>query len=777
MGAAACGHVFNYQEHNDTQSTEFDKWLSVFQKSSLNSMSDRKTVRKQFAIWLRACMFVTVVPTRVPNYYQHIVDFLHWTTGSCSEWINSRNIKTLLTIIPVEIKQSEWYYDKHYMHELEMYSIIIEQGLCASLIPNVTMCKYCTSTRLTMLKPTKLIYVHGNELLPGSHYRLQCNKCKRYYRYGSHVSNGKWIPDVERNELEHWLISSDSAVATDTLVDTCGNTFIFKAGSSTEERRRTCQIFSRNQKKKISEPKELLKKCGERMLENAKYYKQEINFEFHKDFNVLDQPISNKWNQYENDEKNEDSESKSQSKPTKYVRNKQSLQQMLIERKYLTRKLIQKARLGYMWHLMVQDLCRRTKMNVLHMLSIDLKGKKYPTIEMIVEHGLDKGVMNLYHDVWFQQHKQMKINIKGHGYVTMFDGNAKFKHTICANAAKAGSANTIVLVPELDMELKVGCLGDPFKDGLCKVCYKDGVKLPSNIAKKVYATRSTVKKRARVLNDLARFAPNIFFVRRIHKEKMSNGNKEMLVEWAGHTKKTWVSEDKLPEMVLKAHAQNKDVIWDCYSLEEMSETARKFAEQAKQEYTCNTQKDVTYKKKETPQLYNKSRTAGVQHGCCPCGIIMTLYENYRAETLTQQWAQCINLIKRYPEHDWTKERIGFDDVCHFDAMCQKKKNLLPGISDLLAKILKFIDAHHFPNHQNVNGKKRGCGTKYKHDRLDDLVGVNTEICESNFFWLSAWRNVVINMNGLRFKGLALCLAHFKNVDTMNRLESQGKWIH
>eukprot|EP01083_Nonionella_stella_P263267 894486_1 len=380
MGAAACGHVFDHQQDNEIQSQQFNKWLELSQKDEWNSLKRRVKARNQFGVWLRACFFVTVVDVRVPDFNTHFIQYLHWATGPDSEWISDRNIKTLITLIPDHIKNGGWYLDQHYMHELKSYCIIVDVGLCASLIPHMHVCPYCESASLRMHEPTKLIYVHNNELLPGSAYRIKCNSCKRYFRYGSHVSKGVWIPDENRNELKHWMASSDTAMSTDTLVESCGNSFIFKAGSATEERRRVCKIFSKKEHVRGKDTKSL-RACIEEMLKNAKYYKDDVSFAFHEKFDKLDEAIENNWYANASDQKRDDTH---EPKTSKYARHKQSFQQMLIGRKWLERRLIQKAKLGYMWHIMTKDLCARTNTKVLDMLSVDLDGKRYPTVELII---------------------------------------------------------------------------------------------------------------------------------------------------------------------------------------------------------------------------------------------------------------------------------------------------------------------------------------------------------------------------------------------------------
>eukprot|EP01083_Nonionella_stella_P065094 170284_1 len=216
-------------------------------------------------------------------------------------------------------------------------------------------------------------------------------------------------------------------------------------------------------------------------------------------------------------------------------------------------------------------------------------------------------------------------------------------------------------------------------------------------------------------------------------------------------------------------------LWDNYSLTEMDDVLQHALSEAKESFTCDTLKDKSGAKKQTPYHYNKKRTSGIQIAACSCGVILTAYENYRAETLCQMWGNCCALMLRYPDVDWKKFIIGFDDVCHFDSYSKngKRKDAIPGVTDVLAKMDKIIDIHHISNHQSKKKNSRACGMKYSHKKLPRMVKVNTEIAEQIFSWFSGYRNVVISMNGQRFKAFSLCLLHFHNMMKSKELGVKG----
>ena len=85
------------------------------------------------------------------------------------------------------------------------------------------------------------------------------------------------------------------------------------------------------------------------------------------------------------------------------------------------------------------------------------------------------------------------------------------------------------------------------------------------------------------------------------------------------------------------------------------------------------------KPKSSKHQTKKCATAGVQAGICPCGIITTIYENYRHETLAQQWMHLYTMVKKYPqlENQFAKFTIIYDDACHFAQYAKnpKRKNI------------------------------------------------------------------------------------------------------
>eukprot|EP01083_Nonionella_stella_P303295 1049509_1 len=765
-------HLFGSSSTQQEHEMAFETWCGRLrqEKYGLNTMT---LIQGQIRIWMRLCFVTNTVDARAPDYHTHIVQFMHFTCGKHASWIGHDNISKLTKLIP----QHKFDTDDEFMTELKSYCLLMDVGLCKILIPCIFKCKQCQSARIQLQQPTKCIYIAGEDSYPAWHFRYRCNSCKAYHKYGSQQFNGLWQPDDDRCDLQHWLISADTAVSTETLADRCKSAFYHKSGAKTEESLRNDTIF-RCKGKDMVNKEEILAQTLRVMKQNATSMGYEIVVQCQND--DIETMETNSDNDTEmksnsdNDTKMKDNGAASKHKDNEgsskrnVIRNKSNFWQMFAYRQHWHRKSMQTASIHFMYHLMVSQLCTMSQNGTSPSIVLRCPNNtSSPSIERIVKHTFD-AVMSLFNDAWLRDHmvKSDWIKVPGHGYFIVLDGNAKIKHSIC-HAAHNGS---IELIPGHEYRLTVGCLNAPTKGVFCGDCNDRGIKLPEAEAQRVMNTRSTVKKQETILAELNKWVPkNWYFVEAVcdDKDTVDHLSKEYLVKFIGHKKKQWVDESKLSKKVIESYMKGDDVLWDNVTLEEMDEKLKEAVDAAKGTYSCNTHKDKHGKRKDSPLYYKKARTSGMQVGVCACGIAVTAYQNFRSETLCQQWGQMCSLMIKYPEIDWQKLILGYDDNCHFDAFSLKRKDCIPGITDILAKMRKIIDAYHLPNHQNVGGKKRGCGMKYKKDQYEEMKDVNTERAEQFFSWYSGYRNIVISMNPERFQAFTLSLIHFKN---MNKLE-------
>ena len=83
---------------------------------------------------------------------------------------------------------------------------------------------------------------------------------------------------------------------------------------------------------------------------------------------------------------------------------------------------------------------------------------------------------------------------------------------------------------------------------------------------------------------------------------------------------------------------------------------------AKLAYTCNTRKDMV-----SPRSRGKkhNRVAALCIGVGADGVVESVYESFRSESLSQLWLHKLKLTKRYPQLPHERTIVGYDDGCHY----------------------------------------------------------------------------------------------------------------
>ena len=149
--------------------------------------------------------------------------------------------------------------------------------------------------------------------------------------------------------------------------------------------------------------------------------------------------------------------------------------------------------------------------------------------------------------------------------------------------------------------------------------------------------------------------------------------------------------------------------------------------------TCRVEKDVICK--------NKCRTKGVMLAAYNCGIICAYRELYSSESLSQVSIFLLDIIsfsKCIPKY--------LIYACHLDEYL--KHNKVTEISErgkTLQASTFVIDRLHIKNHVREN-----CHLNYNADLYDEMLKINTVVCEEANFWIGGFKHAMKHMNQERF---------------------------
>lgn len=142
----------------------------------------------------------------------------------------------------------------------------------------------------------------------------------------------------------------------------------------------------------------------------------------------------------------------------------------------------------------------------------------------------------------------------------------------------------------------------------------------------------------------------------------------------------------------------------------------------------------------------------------PCGIVINVNELFGSESKSQVYAHIHNLLEK-PQFDQTSV-ICYDDACHLKRFAQNP--IRCSKTDIASRICEMeilCDRFHFKNH--VDG---WCRTYCNPLKSETLKGVNTEVCEQLFSWLSKFSHISKHMNRWRFLFLILYVLDCHNED-------------
>ena len=181
-----------------------------------------------------------------------------------------------------------------------------------------------------------------------------------------------------------------------------------------------------------------------------------------------------------------------------------------------------------------------------------------------------------------------------------------------------------------------------------------------------------------------------------------------------------------------------------------------------------TRKIVTDKDVEHQVLKKRNRVSAICIGVDAVGVVQSVYESFRSESLSQLWLHRLYLVNRYPSLDHAKTITGYDDGCHWWAYVT---NTLRAQVSKAAKILAqqdvIIDNCHLRGHKDPR-----CKEKFNPKKHPIAKHLNTQGAEQTFSWFHLFKHICRNMNRERYWVFILGVLHERNKITLRRRAAQ-----
>ena len=143
----------------------------------------------------------------------------------------------------------------------------------------------------------------------------------------------------------------------------------------------------------------------------------------------------------------------------------------------------------------------------------------------------------------------------------------------------------------------------------------------------------------------------------------------------------------------------------------------------------------------------------------PCGTIVLIDELYGSESISQVYGLLLDFYSKLSDNSELKILL-YDDMCHLKRFAEN-----PDIADLnkwtkqfADEITKVVDKFHFRNHVDP-----WCQENCNPEKVTELNGVNTQICEQMFKNINGHKNCK-SMNEARFYMLFLYTLDAHNLD-------------
>jgi hypothetical protein len=189
-----------------------------------------------------------------------------------------------------------------------------------------------------------------------------------------------------------------------------------------------------------------------------------------------------------------------------------------------------------------------------------------------------------------------------------------------------------------------------------------------------------------------------------------------------HGQYFWAKEGKIPENLLFEFAK---------------EFSFRLEKNAYATTNCHIEKEYPIPCKK------KCRTTGVLLTVYNCGIVCGYREICSSESLTQVSIFLLDILQH---SESTCNYLIYDNACSLQHFLKLRKiETLSPRGAILQSMTFIIDRLHIKNHVNPN-----CHANFDANDFEDLLKVNTVVCEETNFWLSRFKYIMKHMNFQRF---------------------------
>ena len=397
------------------------------------------------------------------------------------------------------------------------------------------------------------------------------------------------------------------------------------------------------------------------------------------------------------------------------------------ERKGIERRQLQRAFLEFLYHRTVISLGGSTE---LLECSLPPSGKK-PSLKDVVTPHLDKFI-DLFHDRWYRDHKTSSSEVPGHGIFEMYDGQWTMVRQTCA-------VDWCGVIDVGSIRIRRSCRNTPaFKSAFCSSCLQNRAttKLPVEVAE---------NRRLNFVGELQRMKylqKGQYFIEAVFESRGKKKRREVKVKWVGYPDCTWepfsvlskTLRNQLNKKILLGEPCTLTVheIWDEFFDDPDSSIFDTKA--AKSAYTCNTRKEIV-----TPRSRGKkhNRVAALCIGVGGDGVVESVYESFRSESLSQLWLHRLYLTKRYPQLAHEKTIVGYDDGCHYHAYVSNTERAQASPeAGIIAKQVVIIDNCHLRGHTDAR-----CKEKFDPKKHPLAKSFNTQVAEQTFSWFGKYKHI------------------------------------
>ena len=287
-------------------------------------------------------------------------------------------------------------------------------------------------------------------------------------------------------------------------------------------------------------------------------------------------------------------------------------------------------------------------------------------------------------------------------------------------------------------------------------------------------TQVPEKNRLNFINELQQMKylkQGEYFIESVTDSRVSNNRRDIKVKWVGYPMPTWESISILSRD-LRARLKTKLANGEPCILT-VNEIQNDFFDDpdsdifdtkaAKTAYSCNTTKDTVYS--VLPGKRN-NRVAALCIGVGVDGVVESIYESFRSESLSQLQIHRLHLTKRYPALRHQDTIVGYDDGCHNHAyVTNLKRTSASPEATIIASQTVIIDNFHLKGHTDPRCKKL-----FNPKNHPLACTFNTQIAEQTFAWFAKYKHIGRHMSLVSYWVFIIALLNERNLICLSKVK-------